>query len=203
MKYDLIKIQKRLEKKLTPERYQHTISVMYTCAALAMRYGCDIEKALTAGLLHDCAKCIPNDKKLKICKKNGIAVSRTEHENPFLLHAKVGEYLAREKYGIEDEEILGAIRYHTTGRADMTLLEKITYIADYIEPWRNKAPNLEVIREAAFSDIDRAIYVIFRDTLQYLQHTGNEIDQTTRTAYEYYYQLHQKRLEQQPDKGIS
>lgn len=191
--YDLIKIQERLQKKLTPERYQHTLGVMYTCAALAMRYGCDLEKALVAGLLHDCAKCMPNEKKLKICKKNHIPVTQAELDNPFLLHAKVGAFLAREKYGVEDEEILDAIRYHTTGTTNMTLLEKITYIADYIEPWRNKAANLSTIRELAFVDIDQALYVVFRDTLQYLQHTGNEIDQTTRMAYEFYRDLYEKK----------
>lgn len=190
--YDLIKIQKKLEKKLMPERFQHTLGVMYTCGSLAMRYGCDIEKALTAGLLHDCAKCISNEKKIKICKKNGIEISKSEYDNPFLLHAKVGAFLAYEKYGVKDEEILSAIRYHTTGTPNMTLLEKITYIADYIEPWRNKAPNLETVRELAFADIDKALYIIFRDTLQYLQHTGREIDQTTRLAYEFYHDLYKK-----------
>lgn len=195
--YDLIKIQEKLQKKLTPERYQHTLGVMYTCGALAMRYGCDMEKALTAGLLHDCAKCIPNEKKLKICKKNHIPVTQSELDNPFLLHAKVGAFLAHDKYGVKDEDILNAIRYHTTGTTNMTLLEKITYIADYIEPSRNKAPNLSTIRELAFVDIDKALYVVFRDTLQYLQHTGNEIDQTTRQAYEFYRDLYRERKEQQ------
>lgn len=191
--YDLTQMQKKLQKKLTQERYQHTLGVMYTCAALAMRYDCDVEKALVAGLLHDCAKCMPNEKKLKICKKHNIEVTRAEQDNPFLLHAKVGAFLARDKYGVEDEDILNAIRYHTTGTTNMTLLEKITYIADYIEPWRNKAPNLDTVRSLAFVDIDKALYVIFRDTLQYLQHTGNEIDQTTRIAYEFYYELYIKR----------
>lgn len=191
--YDLVKMQHRLEKRLTPERYRHTMGVMYTCAALAMRYGCDLEKALVAGLLHDCAKCIENEKKQKICKKQGIPISRAEQDNPFLLHAKVGAYIARKKYGVEDEEILSAIRYHTTGTTDMTLLEKITYIADYIEPWRNKAANLENIRELAFKDLDKALYIILRDTLQYLQHTGHGIDQETRRAYEFYCEAYQNR----------
>lgn len=186
-------MQDKLQKKLTPERYHHTLGVMYTCAALAMRYGCDMEKALVAGLLHDCAKCMPNDKKIKICKKNHIPVSEAELDNPFLLHAKVGAFLAYDKYGVKDEEILNAIRYHTTGTTNMTLLEKITYIADYIEPSRTKAPNLDTIRKLAFVDIDKALYVVFRDTLQYLQHTGHEIDQTTRQAYEFYRDLYNKR----------
>ena len=141
-RYDLIKIQEKLQKKLTPDRYQHTLGVMYTCAALAMCHGCNLERAMVAGLLHDCAKCIPNDKKISICEKNNIAITEAERKNPSLLHAKAGVFLAKSKYDIEDEDILDAIRYHTTGNVDMTLLQKITYLADYIEPWRNKATNL-------------------------------------------------------------
>lgn len=184
--YDLIKMQERLKKKLTPERFQHTLGVMYTCSALAMRYDCDMEQALVAGLLHDCAKCVPNEKKLKICKKNNIKITESEYKNPFLLHAKVGAIFAEKKYGVEEEEILNAIRYHTTGTTNMTLLEKITYIADYIEPARSKSPNLHTIRRLAFMDIDETLYVILRDTLQYLQHSGKEIDPMTRLAYEFY-----------------
>ena len=87
-RYDLIKIQEKLQKKLTPDRYQHTLGVMYTCAALAMCHGCNLERAMVAGLLHDCAKCIPNDKKISICEKNNIAITEAERKNPSLLHAK-------------------------------------------------------------------------------------------------------------------
>lgn len=191
--YDLVKIQKKLEKKLTPERFRHTMGVMYTCGALAMRYGCDMEKALAAGLLHDCAKCVSNDKKLKLCKKNGIEISDSEYHTPFLLHAKVGALFAKEKYGVKDEEILSAIRYHTTGNTNMTLLEKITYVADYIEPWRNKAPQLDEIRKIAFEDIDDALYRILSDTLAYLQKAERDIDPTTQLSYEFYAALYQKR----------
>ena len=103
-----------------------------------------------------------------------------------MLHAKVGAYLAREKYGVAEEEILDAIAFHTTGRADMALLEKIVYIADYIEPHRNTAPNLEEIRTLACQNIDQAMYVILRDTLDYLEKKGKGIDPMTQTAYEYF-----------------
>ena len=108
-RYDLIKIQEKLQKKLTPDRYQHTLGVMYTCAALAMCHGCNLERAMVAGLLHDCAKCIPNDKKISICEKNNIAITEAERKNPSLLHAKAGVFLAKSKYDIEDEDILDAI----------------------------------------------------------------------------------------------
>lgn len=185
--YNLSKMIKKLKKYQDEDRFAHTLGVMYTSAALAMRYGCDLEKAQVAGLLHDCAKCIPNSKKLKICKKQGILLSPSEEANPFLLHAKVGVYIAREKYHIQDQEVLDAIRYHTTGKADMSLLEKIIYVADYIEPWRNKAPNLGDIRALAFEDLDRALYVILKSTLTYLKKRSGVIDETTQEAYEYYY----------------
>ena len=112
---------------------------MYPCAALAMAHDCPIADAQLAGLLHDCAKCIPNKKKLKMCGENKIPVTEFEKEHPFLLHAKLGAFVAKDKYGIRKKEILSAIAFHTTGKPDMSLLEKIVYIADYIEPGRDKA----------------------------------------------------------------
>ena len=96
-KYDLQKIEKKLKKYLDDDRLWHTLGVMHTAAALAMVYDVDLEKAQIAGLLHDCAKCIPTKKKLKLCKENNIPVSEFEKEHPFLLHAKVGAYIASEK----------------------------------------------------------------------------------------------------------
>ena len=110
------------------------------------------------------------------------------------LHAKAGAFLAKTKYGVADPEILNAIRYHTTGKADMTLLEKITYLADYIEPWRAKAPNLEEIRKDAFCNLDRTLYKVFRDTLQYLRSIQASVDPTTQKAYEYYSNVYQKNI---------
>ena len=95
-----------------------------------MRWDADVNKAYLAGLLHDCAKGMSDDDRLDICKKKGIYVSEVEYDNPSLLHAKVGAYLAKTVYEIDDEEILSAITYHTTGRAEMTLLEKIVFSAD-------------------------------------------------------------------------
>ena len=132
--YDFAKIEKKLSKYLDEDRFQHTMGVMYTSACLAMVHGYDIKDAQVAGLLHDCAKCIPNKKKLKMCSEHNIPVSDFERSHPFLLHSRLGAYIAHEKYGIDDQEILSAINYHTTGRREMSLLEKIIYIADYIEP---------------------------------------------------------------------
>ena len=161
-KYDFIKIKKKLSKYLDEARFEHTMGVMYTCAALAMVYDYDLEDAQAAGLLHDSAKCIPNKKKLKLCSQHDIPVSDFEKDHPFLLHAKLGAYVASSKYDIKDEEILTAITYHTTGRPGMSLLEKIVYISDYIEPMRDKAPNLAKVRKIAFEDLDECMYEILR-----------------------------------------
>lgn len=185
-------IQDKLYKKLDSHRYQHTLGVMYTCAAMAMVHGVDLYKAQLAGLLHDCAKCVPNKKKSKLCKKHKIPVTQFEKENPFLLHAKLGVYFAKNKYGVEDEEILSAIRFHTTGKPSMTILEQIVFIADYIEPMRNTAPHLDKIRRLAFQDLDQCTYEILKDTLDYLKQTPRKIDTATEEAYGYYRERNEK-----------
>lgn len=184
--YNIPKMKKTLKKYLDAGRFEHTEGVMYTAAALAMRYEENIEKAQVAGLLHDCAKCIPDNKKVKICLKNKIAMTDAEQKSPFLLHAKVGAYIAKEKYGVEDEEILEAIACHTTGKPGMSQLDKIIFISDYIEPMRSKAPDLADVRKLAFEDLDLALFKILSDTLAYLKNSPKNIDSMTMRAYEYY-----------------
>lgn len=183
---DIRKIRKKMEKTLDNGRFEHTLGVTYTAACLAMRYDVDITKAQIAGLLHDCAKCLTNEKRLAICKKHNIRMSEAELANPQLLHAKVGSFLAMEEFDIHDQDIINAILNHTTGRPGMSLLEKIIYVADYMEPGRKQAPNLSEIRKVAFEDLDRALLMILTDTLQYLEGTGNPIDAMTAKTYEYY-----------------
>ena len=181
-------LKKDLKKEMDDSRFEHTLGVMYTCAALAMRYEYDLEKAMLAGLLHDCAKCMPNAKKLKMAEKHHLEISSLERKNPFMLHAKLGAFLAKKKYDIEDEEILNAFRWHTTGRPDMTLLDKIVYVSDYIEPRRDKAPNLPKIRQLAFMDLDQALIKILEDTLGYLGDSAEHVDAMTKKTYDYYMQ---------------
>lgn len=183
---ELEKYQKKLQRYLDKGRYQHTLGVMYTCASLAMAYHYDMDKAMLAGLLHDCAKNVPNDKKLELCKKHHIKVTQIERENPFLLHAKVGAWVAKKKYHVKDEEILHAIRVHTTGEPAMGTLDMILFIADYIEPHRDKAPGLAQIRETAFQNMERAVEQILHDTLHYLNEKSGGIDPLTESTYEYY-----------------
>ena len=144
---DMRKIRRAMEKTQDEMRYEHTLGVAYTAAALAMRYGASVENAQLAGLLHDCAKCLDDDKKIAICEKHNISITEVEKRNPFLLHAKAGSFLAMNKYKVHDSDVINAILNHTTGRPGMSLLEKIIFVADYIEPGRKKAPNLAEIRE--------------------------------------------------------
>lgn len=186
MDVQIIKIQKRIKKYLDEDRFQHTLGVMYTAGALAMCHQASIDKALKAGLLHDCAKCIPPEKKIKICKKMQIPISSVEYENPGLLHAKLGAYFAENKYKISDPEILDAIRYHTTGRPDMTVLDKIIYIADYIEPGRRELPNMREVRTLAYKDLDACIIRILEDSLSYLESRHIPLDPMTEKTFHYY-----------------
>ena len=113
-------------------------------------------------------------------------MSELEKENPFLLHAKVGAYLAKEKYGVEDQDILNAICNHTTGRPNMSLLEKIVFVADYIEPGRKHASNLDEVRRLAFEDLEQALIKILSDILEYLNSGNGDVDPMTRKTLDHY-----------------
>ena len=195
-------IKKKLKKSLDKQRYQHTLGVMYTAGCLAMANGYSIEKAMLAGLLHDCAKCLSTEKKIGLCVKKNIDITEVEISNPGLLHAKAGMVLAEEEYGIKDAQILHAIRVHTTGEADMGLLDKILFVADYIEPNREKAPNLAKIRQTAFYDIDECMYEILRDTLEYLGKNPKTLDPETKDAFEFYRQLHETKQQEKKESAL-
>lgn len=180
--------KKKLKKALDKERFEHTLGVMYTASCLAMAHGCNIEDAMLAGLLHDCAKCIPNDEKISMCKKHNIPITPVEYDNPSLLHAKLGALLAEKEYDVSKQEILHAILVHTTGEPNMNMLDKIVYIADYIEPNRDKAPNLTHVRELAFRNLDACMAEILHDTLNFLSGRKGSIDPATQLTYEFYKQ---------------
>ena len=154
------KIEKKLRKELDKERYEHTMGVMYTAAALAMAHQSDIEQAMYAGLLHDCAKCIPNEDKLRLCEKYQIPVRDSERRCPFLLHAKLGAYYAEYNYKVNDPMILHAIKVHKNYQMRETSLEG--------------------------EDLDRAMLQILSDTLAYLREKGGELDTMTLQTYNYY-----------------
>ena len=186
------KLRKELEKQLKPDRFDHTLGVAYTSASMAIVYGADVQKALIAGMLHDCAKCMSHEEQVKICEKNKIDITDVERRNHSLLHAKVGVYIAKTKYDISDPEILSAIRWHTTGKDNMSLLEKIVYIADFIEPNRKQLEDMDIIRKEAFTNIDRCLAHILYNSVVYLKTIGKECDDATMTAYEYYKDYYKK-----------
>ena len=180
---DLIKAD--LKEKLPKKRYEHTLGVAYTAAALAMCYGEDILKAELAGILHDVAKA-KKSSELKDDMKgyidpytDGAYVALIADKAPQILHAIYAPYLAKKDYKIEDKDILSAIRWHTTGKKDMTMLEKIVFVADYIEPNRKKLPDLDRIRTLSFHNISEAVKVTAKSTIEYLGSQGMYIDKFT------------------------
>lgn len=186
MKKEVMEIRENLELKLNPARYEHSLSVSFICIALAMKYQYDLEKAEMAGLLHDCAKQYDNQTIIEICNKHGIELTKGELKAPAIIHAKLGAYLAQHEYQINDPEILSAIACHTTGKPEMKLLDKILYIADFIEPRRKQLPNLQELRSLAFQDLDETLFQIMEMTLNYLEKSTGYADYMTKEAYEYY-----------------
>ncbi|MDE7060719.1 MAG: bis(5'-nucleosyl)-tetraphosphatase (symmetrical) YqeK [Lachnospiraceae bacterium] len=187
---------KAMEQLLPHKRYVHTLGVAYLAASIAMAYKKNYEKAMVAGLLHDCAKCLPEKEILKQCVERGIAVSAAEKKQPFLLHGRLGAWYAQHKYGVKDEKILNAIRFHTTGRPDMSFVEKSIYLADYIEIGRvqKTEPDLDTIRKMAFENIDLAVYYAAKNTVRYLaekekRNPEAKMDGTAILTLEYYRQL--------------
>ncbi len=188
----VIQLKKSLEKLLSPKRYEHSLSVAYLAASIAMCYEhVDEKAALIAGILHDCAKYLSDKEILKECEKYQLPISQTEKKSPFLLHGKLGAYYAKHKYRIQDPQILSAITYHTTGKPDMTMLEKIIFLADYLELFRTQetSPPLSVLRSMVFRDINQTTYLVLKNTIEYLQSKKGEIDQTTVATLQFYKNL--------------
>ena len=184
-----------LSKELKQERLFHTLGVMDTANALAKAYGADIKKCEKAALLHDCAKYMPLDEMIEICERNFVHLNDIEKQRTSLLHAKAGACLAYEKYGIKDKEIIEAIKYHTTGKPDMSLIEKIIFVSDYIEPGRNHSDKLPMYRMIAKSDINLVCMNILKDIIDYLNTIENPeyIDPATKETYEFYKKLIKER----------
>ena len=150
------KVKERLRELISEERYLHSLGVADTAAELAERWGASVEKARIAGLMHDCGKSPSKNILLKRVLEFGIVMDEIEQAEPQLLHGHVSAELALREFGIDDEEVLSSIRYHTTGRVSMSLLEKIVYLADYIEPGRD-FPGVDELRELAGQDLDMAV----------------------------------------------
>lgn len=144
-----------LRARLKPKRFVHSLNVADAARALAQKYGADEEKAFVAGLLHDITKNETDEKQLQIFAQNGIILSDVEKSNPKLWHAMSAPLVLKSELDITDEAILGAVRYHTTGKAGMSLLEKVIYIADYISAERDY-PDADVMRTLSAESLEGA-----------------------------------------------
>lgn len=184
----VLTIEHKLQQVLKPKRYVHTLGVAYLSASLAMCHGVSHRDALIAGLLHDCAKNYPEDRMLSECLRLNIMLTEYEKIIPELIHAPYGAYLAQNEYGIVQEDILLAVRNHTLGRPNMTPIEQIVYLADYMEPERNHPtiPSLDELRKIAFQNLDEATYLVSKNSIRYFETTGKTADPMTYQVYEYY-----------------
>lgn len=185
-------MQEMLKSELKPERYIHSLGVRDMAVKLGRAYGADINKCEIAGLLHDCAKSLTVEEMQVICERYFIELDDKEKTHHGVLHGKAGSVYAIEKYGIKDQEIIDAIFCHTTGKPGMSLLEKIIYVADYIEENRNFSDKLPEYRERAMKDLDSVLVDILHDCIEHVKSKGFYLFPKTMETYEYYKNLNNK-----------
>ena len=170
------------KSRVNEKRFLHTLGTEKMAAAIAERCGADIAAAQTAAILHDSFKCISIEEKRHLASKYHIGDPEIIEKNPDLLHGPIAAEMIREDLGIEDEDILNAVRWHTTGRAGMSILEKIIYSADVIEETRSYN-GVERLREAALADIHQGFFTIMKEVLLFLINTDQPILGQTIVAY--------------------
>ncbi len=168
---------------LKPKRMPHVLGTEQESVRLAERYGADVTKARVAALLHDCTKKLDMAEQLALCERYRIPLDELERKALKLLHSKTGAAIARDVFAVDDE-VYNAILYHTTGKPDMTLLEKIIYLADYIEPTRD-FPGVEELRRTVYEDLDRGLLLGLTMTIQEMEELGNPVHHMTRDARDY------------------
>ena len=171
---------------LKPNRVAHVLGCRDTAVELAKRWGADETDAARAGILHDITKAIDGPLQLTLCEAYGKILSDFSRRYPKTLHALTGSMVAQRIFG-ENEAVVSAIEHHTTGKADMSLLEKIIYVADYMEPNRN-FPGVEKLRELAFTDIDAALKLGLEMTLEHLNRQGAEVSPASKAALAWFHQ---------------
>ena len=162
---------------LKHKRIPHVLGTEQEAVRLAERYGADVEKARRAALLHDCTKKLSMEEQLALCEKYGIQLDELEQKALKLLHSKTGAAIARDMFGVDDE-IYSAIWYHTTGHANMTKLEKIIYLADYIEPTRD-FPGVDELRNVCYEDLDKGLLKGLEMTIEEMTAMGNPVHHAT------------------------
>ncbi len=182
------KIRQKVQSSMSVKRYIHTLGVVEEAQKMAMHYGDQtlVHKCEMAALLHDIAKEYPTTLITQLCREYKVCQEDIYKENKEIIHAVLGAEAAKREYQIDDVDIINAILYHTSGRKEMSLLEKIVYIADYIEPNRKAFPGLEEARKLAYADLDEAIVHILLQTQEFLANKDIEIHPESLEALEYY-----------------
>ena len=175
---DFAALAARLRETIPEKRFVHSLGVADEARRLAALHGADPDRARLAGLLHDCAKGIPKERQAEECDRLGVPLDPATRALPQVIHGFLGERLARDRFGVEDEAVLRAIRLHTVGDAGMSLLEKIVFLADGTEPGRHY-PGVEGVRAAADRDVDEALRAFLDGQLRYLASRGGVVHPAT------------------------
>ena len=181
---NLEECKKWLKENLNEERYEHSLGTAECAALLAEKYGLDKDKAYFCGLIHDCAKCVPNDDlKSMICNCKDLCEGELSNHKTY--HAPAGAIMAKELFCVEDEEILSAIRWHTLGKSDMSDFEKIIFLADKIEPKTRPDEWTEPIKKVLSEEngLNKAILICYKNTIKSLVDRNLRICKTTIDIY--------------------
>ncbi|MCR5481534.1 MAG: bis(5'-nucleosyl)-tetraphosphatase (symmetrical) YqeK [Clostridia bacterium] len=171
-----------LKNHLKESRVRHIYGVRDTAVCLALKFGADVSKAELAAMFHDFYKGLSGEELNSMVRELGLPEKYLDNNN--LAHSKLAAIMMKKEYGIDDEDVLNAVSYHTTGRAGMSLLEKIIYLADAIEPGRNY-PGVEELRRLALEDLDKACLFSMKRTVDFVKEQGKELDGDTLSALEF------------------
>lgn len=182
-------MEKKIKETLSERRYAHSVGVMEVAVAMAEYFGADVEKARIAGLLHDCAKEIDKDEAVNLCDRLGIEIDDEKRVQKGLLHADLGAEFVKRDYEIDDKEICDAIKYHTMGRCNMTMLDKIIYLADFIEPNRKDFEGLSELKKLCFEDLDKAMLFAVNLSISFVLQKGKVLHKQTIETREYFTKL--------------
>lgn len=174
----------KLKKALDLERYNHSLGVCDEAVKLAKLYGADVDKAYIAGLLHDCGKVYDKDRQIQLCEEYGVVLDDITRACKPVVHAPLGAAIVKSEYKIDDEEILEAIRCHTVGKENMSLLDKIIYVADMIEPMRC-FDGVDELRKTAYNDINAAVIMAMKKSIILNAEKNEIIHPDTISAWNY------------------
>lgn len=186
--YDSEEKRKYLKEHLSEKRYRHSLNVAAECRKLAEKYGEDTDKAYFAGLLHDVCKELPADEQKRLVDECGFAVCREELETRSLWHAVAGAYFVKTAFGVEDIDIINAIRFHTVGRAGMTRLEEIVYLGDLVSADRSYK-DVDKMRKIVYSDLNEAMLEAFTFSIKTVVKKGGMVPICTVEGYNFYTRL--------------